>query len=208
MLARMIEDDAETNLGPPAAACAPPTGWLNEREDRAWRRFLAMQVQLQRVLGKELQQATGLSHADYAVLVHLSEAPEGRLRPFELSGLAEWEKSRLSHHLTRMERRGLVERQECPSDSRGAFVALTDAGRSAIEAAAPLHVEQVRRWFLSAMTSEQLDVLTEIADEVLSGLEPIEAGCASAAASELGAWVAAEPDGEAPPCPASLTVPD
>jgi DNA-binding MarR family transcriptional regulator len=204
----VTEDDATTDLGLSAAACSPPTGWLDEREDRAWRRFLAMQVQLQRVLGKELQHATGLSHADYAVLVHLSEAPEGRLRPFELSGLAEWEKSRLSHHLTRMERRGLVERQECPSDSRGAFVALTDSGRAAIEAAAPLHVEQVRRWFLSAMTSEQLDVLTAIADEVLSGLEPIDAGCASAAASELGAWVAAEPDGDVTACPGAPGAPD
>ena len=101
-----------------------------------------------------------------------------------------------------MERRGLVERQECPSDSRGAFIALTDAGRLAIEAAAPFHVEQVRRWFLSAMTGEQLDVLTTIADEVLKRLEPIETECRSAAASDIGAWVAPEPDDEGA-CPGS-----
>lgn len=159
-------------LAPAGAGTTAEPRWLDEREDHAWRSFLTMQAVLRRVVGKELQEATGLSEADYAVLVHLSEAPEGRLRPFELGIATDWEKSRLSHHLTRMERRGLVERQICPSDSRGALVALTSTGRTAIERAAPFHVEQVRRLFLSAMSDEQLGALGTICDAVLARLGP------------------------------------
>jgi DNA-binding MarR family transcriptional regulator len=160
--------------------------WLDTREETAWRRFLAMQIELRRLLGRELQRQTGVSEPDYIVLVQLSEAPGGRLRPFELGRAAGWEKSRLSHHLTRMEHRGLVERQNCPSDSRGAFVALTAAGRSAIEAAAPVHVEHVRRWFVAALTPDQLETLTQISDAVLAGLEPAAAECSSEADGE---WI-------------------
>ena len=167
--------------------------WLDAREETAWRRFLAMHIELRRLLGRELQKETGVSEADYIVLVNLSEAPGGRLRPFELGRAAGWEKSRLSHHLTRMEHRALVERQSCPSDSRGAFVALTATGRSAIEAAAPFHVEQVRRWFLAALTPEQLEALTQISDAVLAGLEPVEAERES---EGDGGWV-----DESGPCP-------
>jgi DNA-binding MarR family transcriptional regulator len=105
------------------------------------------------------------------VLVQLSEAPGGRLRAFELGGLTQWEKSRLSHHITRMADRGLVRRESCPTDNRGAFVVMTAAGRKAIEAAAPLHVEHVRRLFIDSLTPEQLDALAEISDAVLAGLD-------------------------------------
>ena len=166
--------------------------WLDERENRAWRSYLAMQARLRYVLGKELQRQTSLSDADYAVLVHLSEAPDGRLRPFELGMAADWEKSRLSHHLTRMARRGLVTRENCPADSRGAFVALTPVGRAAIEVAAPFHVEQVRQWFLGAMTPDQLDTLALIAETVLSRLESQEGSQACAAAE--AEWAEAADD--------------
>lgn len=160
----------DTRLQGEGAGRAGEPRWLEGNEDHAWRSFLAMQALLRRALGKELQAATGLSEADYAVLVHLSEAPDGRLRPFELGMAADWEKSRLSHHLSRMERRGLVERQLCPSDSRGAVIALTPTGRTAIELAAPFHVEQVRRLFLSSMSEGDLATLTRICDSILSQL--------------------------------------
>jgi len=171
-----VNEAGEPGAGGTNDVSAAPR-WLNPREDRAWRGFLSMQTQLLRLLGRELQDETGLSDSDYVVLVHLSEAPGGRLRPFELGGAAAWEKSRLSHHLTRMARRGLVERENCLTDNRGAFVKLTAAGWSAIEAAAPLHVEQVRRWFVSALTPDQLDALTAISDAVLAGLDPVEVEC-------------------------------
>ncbi len=82
--------------------------WLDEQEQRAWRSLTAMQEGLSEFIDRQLRTRCGLSIADYQVLAHLSEAPEGRLRPFELGGLLRWEKSRLSQHLTRMEGRGLV----------------------------------------------------------------------------------------------------
>jgi DNA-binding MarR family transcriptional regulator len=144
--------------------------WLDEREQHAWRRFISMKSQLEGRMARQLQRDSALSESDYEVLVQLSEAPEGRQRVFELGRATQWEKSRLSHHLTRMAQRGLVARESCPTDSRGAFVVLTDAGRRAIEAAAPQHVEHVRRWFIDALTPEQLDALAEMCDAVLERL--------------------------------------
>jgi DNA-binding MarR family transcriptional regulator len=132
---------------------------------------------LTRRVARDLQQETGLSAADYEVLVQLSEAPNGRLRPYELGGVTQWEKSRLSHHITRMVDRGLVKREACATDSRGAFVVMTAAGRKAIEAAAPLHVEHVRRWFVDALTPAQLDALAEISEAVVAKLDEDPDAC-------------------------------
>ena len=129
-----------------------------------------MERRLNTQVNRELQRETGLSGADYEVLVNLSEAPDGRLRPFELGRATEWEKSRLSHHLTRMEERGLVKREACPTDNRGAHIVLTAKGRKAIEAAAPLLVSHVRRLFVEALTPEQLDALADIAETVIAKL--------------------------------------
>src|SRR5512134_1046964 len=118
--------------------------WLDEREQAAWRGLLTMHAQLQARLSRALQRDAGLSDADYGVLVALSEAPDDRLRIFQLGRFLQWEKSRLSHHLRRMEARGLVERRECDTDRRGAYVVLTARGRAAVEAAAPGHVAEVR----------------------------------------------------------------
>jgi DNA-binding MarR family transcriptional regulator len=129
-----------------------------------------MQGQLRSLLGSRLQRETGLSEADYEVLVNLSEAPNGRLRPSEIGGATQWEKSRISHHVSRMEERGLVKRMACPTDRRGAFVAITAAGRRAIERAAPVHVEHVREAFIDALAPSQLDALAEISETVLARL--------------------------------------
>jgi DNA-binding MarR family transcriptional regulator len=149
--------------------------WLDEREQRAWRGLLAMQASLNGRLRRSLATHTSLSDADYAVLVNLSEAPGGRLRVFELVSVLDWEKSRLSHQLRRMQERGLVEREGCETDRRGSFAVLTDAGRRAIESAAPQHVNDVRKWFVDALTPEQLDQLAEITDAVLANLDDQEA---------------------------------
>lgn len=151
--------------------------WLDEREARAWRGYDRMRAQLSARLNRDLLRGAGLSGADYEVLVHLSEASCGRLRAFELASAIRWEKSRLSHHLTRMERRGLVLREHCPTDARGAYIALTVAGRTAIEAAAPQHVEDVRRYVIDALTTAQLDALAEVAEAVLAQLAKDDDGC-------------------------------
>ena len=92
------------------------------------------------------------------------------MRPFELSAALEWEQSRLSHHLARMQRRGLVSREECPGDGRGAFVVLTEAGRAAIERAAPAHVETVRHLLFDGLDGDQVAALTAITEQVLQRL--------------------------------------
>jgi len=144
--------------------------WLDDREQAAWRGFLAMRSRLMSHLGHELQRQSGLSEADYSVLVELSEAPEHRLRLGELGTRLGWEKSRLSKQISRMTGRGLVEREDCVTDARGAFAVLTQTGRETIEAAAPLHAEQVRRWFAEVLTPQQLDTLAAISTAVVDRL--------------------------------------
>jgi DNA-binding MarR family transcriptional regulator len=149
--------------------------WLNEVEQRAWRAFLSVQSRLNAQLGREMQEQSGLSNADFAVLVRLSEHPDQRMRILELARALQWEKSRLSHQLTRMEQRGLLERSNCREDRRGAFVVLQPQGREAVESAAPKHVDAVRRYLFDEISAEQVATLTEICQAVLSRLE---LGCA------------------------------
>lgn len=151
------------------------TRWLDDAEQCAWRAYLRMHGQLTARLNRQLQADSGLSLADYEVLVHLSEAPPGRLRPFELQRGLNWEQSRLSHQLTRMQRRGLIRREDCADDGRGAFIVLTEDGRRAIEAAAPGHVDAVRRLFLDGLTHDQIALLGQLSAQVLARLdEPAE----------------------------------
>ncbi|WP_199439948.1 MarR family winged helix-turn-helix transcriptional regulator [Umezawaea beigongshangensis] len=155
--------------------------WLNEDEQRAWRSYLAVQTKLSSRLNAHLQRESGLSGSDYEVLVHLSEAPEGRMRAFELGEATRWEKSRISHHLTRMAGRGLVERQPCAEDSRYADVVLTEAGRTAIVEAAPRHVAHVREWFVDAMSPEELAAFAAACEAVAEKLDSSADGdCPSA----------------------------
>ena len=145
--------------------------WLDDREQQAWRSYLAMQNRLQAHLNRRLQADSGLSLADFTVLVELTDVTDGRLRVRELAEALQWEKSRLSHHLARMERRGLIERQDCPDDARGAFVALTPEGRRAIEQAAPPHVETVRSAMFDGLDPDQVDTLAHIAEVVLNRID-------------------------------------
>jgi DNA-binding MarR family transcriptional regulator len=145
--------------------------WLDQGEQRAWRAFLRLQGQLSARLNRQLQSESGLSLADYEVLVQLSEAPEGRLRPYALQRALQWEQSRLSHHLGRMQRRGLVAREECADDGRGTLITLTDAGRSAIQAAAPGHVAAVRRLLFDALTADDVAALERLTTRVLDRLD-------------------------------------
>jgi DNA-binding MarR family transcriptional regulator len=144
--------------------------WLTKREMAAWGGFMTMRFKLLSYLARELQRQTGLSEADYDVLVALSEAPGQRFRLGELGERLDWEKSRLSKQISRMATRGLVSREDCLTDSRGAFAVLTKAGRRAIEAAAPIHVELVRKWFIEALTPAQLEAMAAISTAVVDRL--------------------------------------
>ena len=145
--------------------------WLDEREERAWRALQSMAMRLEARLGSELAAVSDLSHSDYAVLVALTDRPDGRMRLFELAATLGWEKSRVSHQIARMVERGLVSKDKCGDDRRGAFVVATDGGLAAIEAAAPHHVETVRRLFVDPLTPDELDALGHAAQKVLDAME-------------------------------------
>ncbi|MEU4419957.1 MarR family winged helix-turn-helix transcriptional regulator [Actinoplanes sp. NPDC024001] len=128
-----------------------------------WREFIETTERLRNMLTARLQHDTGLSPGDYAVLLALSEAPGSRVRSSELASLIGWERSRLSHHLGRMERRRLIRREECASDSRGAEVVLQPTGADAFHAATAPHLRAIRELFIDALTPEQLAAAGEIA---------------------------------------------
>lgn len=147
----------------------PEPRWLDEREAGMWRAYLDMHRQLLSKLDRELQK-DGLSAADYALLVPLSEAPKRELRARDLGKAVGWDRSRLSHQIRRMEDRGIIERRECGSDARGTWISITDAGITAIKGAAPRHVEAVREHFVGLLSSEEVDEISEIARRVLEKL--------------------------------------
>ena len=146
------------------------TRWLNESEQHAWHSLQFMQTRLTAELARELSGDSKLSYPDYIVLVALTGQVDGRLRIFEVANQIGWEKSRLSHHVGRMSHRGLVTREQCDSDRRGAFVVVTSRGREEIAAAAPGHIAAVRRLFIDTLTPEQLHVITTVAEMILAKL--------------------------------------
>lgn len=155
--------------------------WLDEREHRAWRNLQYLRGPLGAVLNRQLTQDSGMSTADYEVLAVLSDQDCGRLRVGELGLATGWEKSRLSHHITRMVARGLVARELCADDGRAAYVVLTDHGRAAIAEAAPAHLEAVRAYVIDALSPEQLDTLADIGAAVAARLA---AACAQHSADD------------------------
>lgn len=149
--------------------------WLDADKQRAWRALMTMQDGLAEFLERQLRTRCGLSVADYQVLAHLSEAPGGQLRSFELGALLHWEKSRLSQHLGRMQDRGQVSRERCPTDQRGAVITLTAQGHDAIKAAAPQHAGDVRDVFIDHLTAAELTAIATVGDKVrarLAALDP------------------------------------
>ncbi|MGP4089276.1 MarR family winged helix-turn-helix transcriptional regulator [Streptomyces sp. KR55] len=147
------------------------TGWLSPSEQRAWRAFVGVHQRLPNSLARGLQGDGKLSLSDYVVLVALTDAAEGRRHFQDLATAVEWERSRMSHHLRRMVKRGLVAREECPEDARGVHVVVTPAGRAAIEAAAPQHVATVRRLVIDPLTPEELDTLALLCERILGRME-------------------------------------
>ncbi|MFJ1768199.1 MarR family winged helix-turn-helix transcriptional regulator [Amycolatopsis sp. NPDC088138] len=146
------------------------TRWLDEREARLWQAYRALTRDLQRAFDRQLDRDGGVSGADYALLVPLSEAPDGVVRMRELGRAVGWDRSRLSHQVRRMETRGLVTREDCADDARGLMVRLTPSGRTAIEAAAPEHVATVRRYFFDQLSEAEQATLTQLFERLAGKL--------------------------------------
>jgi DNA-binding MarR family transcriptional regulator len=146
------------------------TRWLTAREQRAWYGYRRMRTLLDLQLARDLSRDSGLSEPDYDVLSTLSESPDSRWRAGDLAARLSWSTSRLAHHTTRMQARGIVGREPCSDDGRGAVIYLTDAGWATLRAAAPPHVRSVRAHFIDVLTAEEVDALTAITAKVIASL--------------------------------------
>jgi DNA-binding MarR family transcriptional regulator len=146
------------------------TRWLDDEQQQTWRAFLGAVEHLQSALDAQLQAEAGMPHAYYELLVRLSEAPERRLRMSALASAAGSSRSRLSHAVAQLERRGWVRREPCPGDRRGALAVLTDEGFAALEAAAPGHVQAVRALLVDRLTPAQLRQLRSISEAIMTNV--------------------------------------
>ncbi|GHS86075.1 hypothetical protein AGMMS50218_05220 [Actinomycetota bacterium] len=168
---------------------ARPTGSAQPAGDlTAWRTFAAVQLRLASQLSRELARATGLSDADHLVLDALLDAPAGRMRALDLRLAMQWEKSRLSHQLARMAGRGLVGREDCVEDARGADVVLTADGRAAAVHAREVWDTSVRRLVLDGLGAERVAALADLAavlDERLDHAAQDDPACRAAVAERL-----------------------
>lgn len=141
--------------------------WLNDEEQCAWRAFLAATRVVFRELDRELQRGAGMPHTYYVILVALSEAPGRAMRMADLAAVCDSSPSRLSHAVARLEEAGWVRRTPSPDDRRGALAALTDQGFGVLEAAAPGHVESVRRHVFDRLTAAQVAELRGVCESIL-----------------------------------------
>lgn len=156
---------ARTDTGSRAGAAdaSPGAGarWLTEEEQAAWRAYITASTMVHRQLNADMLAAHDLSMDDYGILAMLSEAEHDRLRFGELAEVLRVPKAHITYRFRRLEKQGLVRREPCPTDARGAFAVLTVEGRTRIEQAAPTHVESVRSTLLDHLTEEQLRVIGE-----------------------------------------------
>lgn len=145
--------------------------WLDPEEQKAWRAWLYSAQLLQDRLDRELTHRTGISHAYYEILVALSEAPERMMRMSELADRCLSSRSRLSHAVSRLQERGWVRRQVCTEDGRGQLAVLTDDGFAALEDAAPIHVDGVRRELFDQLSPEQVAAMRDLGETLLRHLD-------------------------------------
>ncbi len=148
------------------------TTWLTEDEQESWRAWLSASTLLKDRLSRDLQASHGLTMADYEILVRLSESPDRRMRMSDLAALTLNSRSRLSHQVDRMAQSGLVERQVCDVDRRGAFAVLTEHGWDALVHAAPDHVASVRENLVDVLTVEEFAALGRACAIIADRLNP------------------------------------
>lgn len=137
---------------------------------RVWRAYVVGKVLLDGQLNRDLQAEHQLALADYELLLRLSEAPGGQIRMSTLAEQVASSKSRISHQIGRMEKVGLVRREECVDDRRGVFAVLTSHGQEVLHSAAPTHVRGVRNHLVDLLSDEERLVLTEVFERVMSHL--------------------------------------
>ena len=135
---------------------------LSPQELRVWHAFMLMHEDVLGRVGRDITQATGLSGPEFGVLSRLASIGKGEMRQQELARIMAWDKSRLSHQLTRMQERALIERRR--ADEKTVLVAMTKLGREKLDAARPIHAASVRRNLLSRLTQEQIDTIVRVSN--------------------------------------------
>ena len=150
------------------------TRWLTGKEQRAWRAYIAATHLLEDAIDRQLQQDAGMPHLYYSILANLSEAPERKLRMTDLAEKSKITRSRLTYAVTRLEKDGLIRREDCQWDKRSSFATLTDEGMAVLERTAPGHVETVRAAVFDHLSEEQVERLEEISSAIVRALEGAE----------------------------------
>lgn len=138
----------------------------------AWRSFTTMRRSLDRALERNLQATGDISAPDYEILIALFEAPDKTMRARDLAVRVGWERSRVSHQVTRMTKRGLLERTECDSDGRGTWIGLTASGRRAVLSSMRDHAAAIREYFFDVVSPDEIDALRALSERVLATIEP------------------------------------
>lgn len=148
------------------------TRGLSDREREVWRSFQHMRRQLDLALERRLHADAGISTADFEILLSLREADDERLRAGRIADLIGWEKSRVSHQLTRMEARGLVSRENCDDDARGVWITITSPGRQAVDHAIGDRAAVIREFFLDVLSDDEQSLIVDGSRRVLDRLAP------------------------------------
>ncbi|MFQ6392726.1 MarR family winged helix-turn-helix transcriptional regulator [Nocardia sp. KC 131] len=142
--------------------------WLDDVEMRAWLGFVRTRDLIAAAVGRDSSRESNLTYVEYSVLAFLADSPDHRLTFADLAAKLEWSQSRLSHQMTRMEKRGLVAREPIPDDARRTAARLTPRGNDVLSTAAPAHVDSVRRHMVDILDRRQLAALADIYDTLLA----------------------------------------
>ncbi|WP_280344043.1 MarR family winged helix-turn-helix transcriptional regulator [Nocardia neocaledoniensis] len=167
--------------------------WLDDVEMRAWLGYVRTRDLIAAAIGRDAVRAADLSWVEYSVLVYLADAPGQRLTFADLAGALEWSQSRLSHQITRMQKRGLVTRETMPHDQRRTVARLTPAGGQLLTTAAPAHVRSVRRHMIDVLDRGQLAALAEIYDVLINHHRSAAGGFGPTGRGQDAAEAAQEP---------------
>lgn len=154
--------------------------WLDDVEMRAWLGYVRTRDLIAAAIGRDAGRTANLSWVEYSVLVYLADAPGQRLTFADLASALEWSQSRLSHQITRMQKRGLVTRETMPHDARRTVARLTTAGGQLLTTAAPAHVRSVRRHMIDVLDRDQLAALAEIYEVLINHHRGAATDCGAA----------------------------
>lgn len=146
---------------------------LTGAEWDAWRSFSSMRRRLDRALEVELQQDSSVSLPEFEILLTLSDAPNRQLRTKDIAQRIDWEKSRVSHQVTRLERRRLLTRSVCETDARGSWVTLTAAGFQTVVGAIRTHHNAVRRYFLDVLQDGEDARINDLSTRVVDAIDAL-----------------------------------